>query len=270
MRAPCAPRCATTDRHRHKLRWVATGGLGIVLPGWLLQGCVGAARVAPEPLASSAGTTPPPRAPLPRSDRGPSATRVAVAVAEVQSTVPELPARGATEMFKTALVQSGHFRVFERHRLAKGVLQEKQLNAAGQTTGKTAEQALTAAEYIFQADITEFNSGGSQRQSGLQVGGLQLGVSGQADALGLDISIAEVGSGEVVDAVHVRRPLRASTVQVSGLGALVQHIATQKGRRGSPYSPELQHQSARKDSLDAALRDALQGAVQQLAERFRR
>ncbi|MCE2659915.1 MAG: CsgG/HfaB family protein [Rubrivivax sp.] len=258
---------APTAQQRHKIRLAAGASLASLWPCLMLQGCVSAARVSAErPAADTAAVV---RKPLPRLTAGGGDRRVAVAVAEVQSGIPDISARGATEMFKTALIQSGRFRVFERNRLAKGVLQEKQLNAAGQTTGKTSERALTAAEYIFQADITALTNGASQRQTGLQLGGLQLGVSGQADVLGLDISIAEVGSGELVDAVHVRRPLQGSAVQVSGIGALVQQIALQKGRRGSPYSPDVQHQSSRKDSLDAALREALEAAVRELTERFR-
>ncbi len=59
---------------------------------------------------------------LPRQS---SDARVAVAIYEFTSNLPEISPRGATEQFKTALVQSGQFRVVERARLDRGVVRSK-------------------------------------------------------------------------------------------------------------------------------------------------
>ena len=48
--------------------------------------------------------------------------RVVVAIYEFTSNLPEISPRGATEQFKTALVQSRQFRVVERARLSRGWL----------------------------------------------------------------------------------------------------------------------------------------------------
>ena len=48
--------------------------------------------------------------------------RVAVTIYEFRSSVNEVNGRAATDMFKTALVQSGQFRVVQRARLNEGVI----------------------------------------------------------------------------------------------------------------------------------------------------
>ncbi|WP_158218199.1 CsgG/HfaB family protein [Roseateles puraquae] len=194
--------------------------------------------------------------------------RVAVAVYEVSSNLMELPSRGATEMFKTALVKSGQFRVVERAKLARGVVAEKQLNAAGQTTGTVAQQPLRGAEYIFQAEITEINAAASGSSTGVNIAGLQLGGSGNKDSLGVDISIVDAATGDIVDAVNVRRKLSGSQVSVSGVGALASRVMAERGKVASAYTPEVAHTSSRKDSLDEGLRSCLEEGVRLLALRF--
>ena len=194
--------------------------------------------------------------------------RVAVAIYEFTSNLPELPPRGATEQFKTALVKSGQFRVVERAKLDRGVVREKQMNSAGQTTGSTAQRQLRGAEYIFQAEITELNSGAGTSSSGINIGGFQLGGASNKDELGLDVSVVDANTGDVVDAINVRKQLSGSAVSVGGVGALINTVLLDKGKTPSPYTPEVQHQSTRKDSFDAALRQAIEEAVRQLALRF--
>ncbi|MBL8263829.1 MAG: hypothetical protein JNM58_15535 [Xanthomonadaceae bacterium] len=194
--------------------------------------------------------------------------RVAVAIYEFTSNLPEISPRGATEQFKTALVQSGQFRVVERARLSRGVTQEKQMNAAGQTTGNTAQQQLRGAEYIFEAEITELGSGTRTSSNGVNVGGLQIGGASNRDELGLDVSIVDANTGDVVDAITVRRKLKGSARSVGGLGALINRVRAEKGKGGIAYSPEVQHQSTSKDNFDAVLREAIEEAVHELAKRF--
>lgn len=194
--------------------------------------------------------------------------RVAVAIYDFTSNLPELNARGATEQFKTALVKSGQFRVVERARLDRGVIREKQMNAAGQTTGDSAQTALRGAEYLFEAEITELNSGASGSGSGINIGGLQLGGASNRDEFGLDISVVDVASGDVVDAINIRKRLGGSAVNVGGLGALFRTVMAESGKTASVYTPEVQHQSQRQDSFDAALREAIEESVRVLALRF--
>ncbi len=55
--------------------------------------------------------------------------RKVVTIYEFRSSVPEISAAAATDMFTTALIKSGTFTVAERERLNQGVAFEKQLNA---------------------------------------------------------------------------------------------------------------------------------------------
>jgi curli biogenesis system outer membrane secretion channel CsgG len=205
---------------------------------------------------------------LTRLPRRSKEARVAVAIYEVTSALPELPPRGSTEMFKTALVKSGRFRVLDRSRLAGSVMVEKQLASSGQTRGRASEQALHGAEYLFQAEVTEVNAGAGNSATSVGVGGLVLGGATNRDELGLDIHIVDAATGEVVDAVNVRKRLTGSAVQVSGVAALANTVMATRGKTASAYTPDVQHSSSRKQSLDAALREAIEEGVRLLAARF--
>lgn len=194
--------------------------------------------------------------------------RVAVAIYEFTSNLPEISPRGATEQFKTALVQSGQFRVVERAKLDRGVVREKQMNAAGQTTGSTSQQQLRGAEYIFEAEITELGSGTRTSSNGVNIGGLQVGGARNNDEFGIDISIVDANTGDVVDAISVRKRLKGTARSVGGIGALINRVRAEKGKGGVAYSPEVQHQSTSKDNFDAVLREAIEEAVHELAKRF--
>lgn len=202
---------------------------------------------------------------LPRKS---SDARVAVAIYEFTSNLPEISPRGATEQFKTALVQSGQFRVVERAKLDRGVVREKQMNAAGQTTGSTSQQQLRGAEYIFEAEITELGSGTRTSSNGVNIGGLQIGGASNRDEFGIDVSIVDANTGDVVDAISVRKRMKGAARSVGGIGALINRVRAEKGKGGVAYSPEVQHQSTSKDNFDSVLREAIEEAVHELAKRF--
>ena len=61
---------------------------------------------------------------------------------------------------------------------------------------------------------------------------------------------------------------RRLAVQVGGVAALVNTVMAQRGKSAGPYTPDVQHSSSRKQSLDAALREAIEEGVRLLAERF--
>ena len=234
--------------------------LGTLLLPLLAAAC--SATAPNQQQASSTSTTPPATRLAHRGDR------VAVSIYEFRSSVHEIGARGATDMFKTALLANGRFVLVERARLNEGVLREKQLNAAGQSTGKSASKPLRAAEFIFEASITELSGGDRQTQGGISLGGLQIGGGSATDSLGIDVRIVDASSGEVRDALALRRPLRSSGAQFSGAGTLVQTLQAVSGRPVSPLVPDVNLQTSRKDNVDEALRGLIQDAVAQLAARF--
>lgn len=193
--------------------------------------------------------------------------RVAVSIHEFRSSVGEIPARGSTDMFKTALVQSGRFRVVERARLNEGVIREKELNAGALSTGKAGAVKLTGARYIFEGSITEANASQTQRSAGFTLAGMELNGSTNKDVIGIDVRIVDASNGDVVDVVTVRKSVASDAVGLGGFGNLLGTMLARKGS-STPYVPDVQLQQQRKESLDAALRAAIDQAVIELAGRL--
>ncbi len=227
----------------------------------LLAACAGTPTAEPPQAGRAMGTAA--LKALPRA----AGERVAVSIYEFRSSVGEIPARGSTDMFKTALVQSGQFRVVERSRLNEGVIREKQLNAAGLSTGRAGADQLTGARYIFEGAITEANASQTQRSAGFTVAGMELGGSSNKDVIGLDVRVVDVATGDIVDVVTVRKEVASDSVGVSGIGNAVGSMLARRGR-STAYVPDVQLQQQRKESLDVALRSAIDQAVIELAGRF--
>src|SRR5262245_57352134 len=82
-------------------------------------------------IAANEPTSAEPKAAAPAKASQPDDQRVAVAIYEFRSSVTEIPARGATDMFIDALVHNGQFTVVERSQMNQNVLAEKQLTPQG-------------------------------------------------------------------------------------------------------------------------------------------
>lgn len=193
--------------------------------------------------------------------------RIAVSIYEFRSSVHDIPARGATDMFKTALVRSGQFRVVERARLNEGVGREKQLNAQRLSGGKSAELPLRAARYVFEGAITEATPSQTQRSAGVSIAGLEIGGGTNKDVISIDVRVVEVDTGDIIDVVTVRKSISSDTSSVSGIGNAIGTVLSRRGR-DTTYVPDARVQQSRKESLDEALREAIDTAVVELAKRF--
>lgn len=193
--------------------------------------------------------------------------RVAVTVYEFRSLLPAMNARTATDMFTTALVQSGQFRVVERSRMNEGVVREKQLQQAGWASGNAAQQQLRGAQYIFEGTVSEANVAESQGSGGINVAGMQIGGGRNQDSIAVDVRVIDAGNGDVLDAVTVRKPIATKEAGVSGVGNLIGTVMAQRGR-SSPYVPDAQAQGRSSEGLDSSVRAAIDEAVLQLARRF--
>lgn len=220
-----------------------------------------------------------PRSEAPRVDAAPATQalkklprkageRVAVSIYEFRSAVTEIPARGATDMFKTALVQSGQFRVVERARLEQGVLREKQLGAQGLTAGRSAQQQMREAQYLFEGAITDASPNETQRSGAIGIAGAEFSGGSNRDHIGIDVRVVEVASGDIVDVISVRKSIAGDSVGVSGLGNLLATVRSAAGRSVSPFTPDIRVEQKRKESLDQALRAAITEAVAVLSQRF--
>lgn len=201
-----------------------------------------------------------------------AATREArpmVTIYEFRSGVSEVGARAATDMFVTALVRTGLFRVVERNRLNEGVVREKQLNANGLASGDTGTTQLHGARYIFEGTISEANAGQEQRSSGVNIGGMEVGGGSNRDVIGIDVRVVDAASGEVLDVVTVHRAIDAHSSNVSGVGSLLGSVMAASGR-ALPIVPDVHTQQQTRQSVDGAVRSAIEEAVATLGARFGR
>ena len=193
--------------------------------------------------------------------------RVPVTIYEFHSGVPDVSVAAATDIFTTSLIESHQFRVVERNRLSQGVIQEKQLNGAGQATGDAAQHQLRGARYIFEGTVTEANAGADQRQGGVNIGGLSLGGGKNKDTIAVDVRILDANTGDVLDSVSVSKVLNDSMVGVGGTAAFANTVASMSGHNANPMTPDVSYQSSHKESIDKALRSCIETSVLELIKR---
>lgn len=195
------------------------------------------------------------------------AARPMVTVYEVTSNVTEIEARAATAMFTTALVKSKQFRVLERNKIANGVAREREMNQTGVTSGTSATKQIKGANVIFEATISEATAAKSSGSGGFSIGGMQLGGGSTKDEVGMDVRVLSVGTGEVLDAINVRKEVASSQSSVSGIGNLLGTLAANSGQDLRGMNPDASFQSARKESMDRAMRAVMEQAIFELAQR---
>jgi curli biogenesis system outer membrane secretion channel CsgG len=193
--------------------------------------------------------------------------RVPVTIYEFHSGVPDVSVAAATDIFTTTLVESHQFRVVERNRLNQGIVPEKQLNGAGQSTGTAAQHQLRGARYIFEGTVTEANAGADQHQGGVSIGGLTLGGGKNKDTIAIDVRILDAETGDVLDSLSVSKALHDSSVGVGGTAALAGTLASMSGHSANPLTPDVNYQSSHKESIDKALRACIDTAVLALIKR---
>jgi curli biogenesis system outer membrane secretion channel CsgG len=193
--------------------------------------------------------------------------RVPVTIYEFHSGVQDVSVAAATDIFTTTLIESKQFRVVERNRLNQGVVYEKQLNGAGQTSGEVAKHQLRGARYIFEGTVTEANAGADQKQGGVSIGGLTLGGGKNKDTIAVDIRILDANTADVLDSVSVSKVLNDSNAGIGGTAAFANTIASLSGRSASPLTPDVNLQTAHKESVDKALRACIETAVLALIKR---
>ena len=189
--------------------------------------------------------------------------RKTVTIYQFDSSVPEVSASSATDMFTTALVKSRRFAVLERQRLNEGVLREKQMNSQGMTTGNAAQSRLTGSDYVFQGTVSEANADASSDGVGATFRGLGLESSGQKAIIAVDVRVIDAHNGAVLDAVDVRRAVKQGGIGVAGVGAFLQSFTKQDLQGG-----DINVDKAHKEGVDRALRECIEQSVYQIAKEF--
>jgi curli biogenesis system outer membrane secretion channel CsgG len=174
----------------------------------------------------------------------------------------------AREMFVTALIRSGAFAVAERQRLNEGVMRERQLAQGGTTA---AAPAATGTDDRRALHLRGGGLGGQrrrQRELGRRQHRRHAGVRRQhRRQIGMDVRIVDANTGLVVDAVNVVKKLESSTTSVSGIGSLLNSLASLRGKN-LPVPVDADSRSSRKEGVDRALRSCIEAAVAELARRL--
>jgi len=198
------------------------------------------------------------------------ADRPAVTIREFRSSVAEVTPRGATDMFMTALVKTRKFRVLERARMAEGIAAEKALNQQGMTTGQVGQSQYAGAAYMFEATVSEATTDANKTSFSLGIAGAAAGKGWSSDTIAIDVRVTDVESGIVVDAIDVRKEIKGEETKAGGLtNALANTLLRGRGAAvAQALAPTDEYVSARKDSVDKALRSAIEEAVNELAKRF--
>ncbi|GMU71251.1 MAG: hypothetical protein HS109_11560 [Burkholderiales bacterium] len=243
-----------------------------VAPAWAILGasalCAATlpanAQTSPADANANAGATAA-AAPAPL----PGGERVSVTIFEFRSMLPGVSGVAATDMFKTALVKTGRFRVVERSRLSEGVMKEKLLNAEGYTTGAAAQQMMRGAQFVFEGIVSEVNAAEQQRTGSISIAGVSFGGSSITDSIAIDVRIVDSGTGDILDAVNVKKPIKSSETSVGLSGAGLSGALGHRPRNVAA-APDLYAAQRKAEGADAALRAAIEDAVAQLAARFGR
>ena len=191
-----------------------------------------------------------------------------VTLREFRSSVPEIGARAATDIFITALMKTRKFRVVERARIAEGIAQEKALNQQGMTTGQSGDVKYVAARYVFEGTVSESQSGVRETRVGVNIMGFGGGRSATTDTIGIDVRVIDVESGAVLDAIDVAKPIYGESTTISGVADGLANLISRGRLSGIGESTEPNLESKRKDSVDKVLRACIEEAVSLLTARF--
>ena len=74
-------------------------------------------------------------------------------------------------------------------------------------------------------------------------------------------------TGEIVDAINVRKLVESRSNSLSGTGALLETVSGRFGRSLGGLAPDITRESTRKECMDRALRAVIELAVVELAKR---
>jgi curli biogenesis system outer membrane secretion channel CsgG len=200
--------------------------------------------------------------------RKPLEQRVAVSIYEFHGGAPNVSVAAATDMFTTALIQSGQFRVVERNRLNQTVMHEKQLNSTGVAGGDAAQHQLRGARYIFEGTVSEANVGEQQHQGGVSIGGLNIGGAKSKDTIAVEVRILDADTGDVLDSVSISKAIDSSAVGVGGTAGFASTLASMTGHSASPLTPDVNYQVSHKEGVDRAMRACIETSVLTLIKRL--
>jgi len=191
----------------------------------------------------------------------PKGKRKVVTIYRFNGRAKGITGRTATDMFTTALVKAGRFKVVERQRLGN-VMREKNLNRSGRSTGKSSLYKLRGADYIFEGTISEVNNSKSRSRVSGSYKGLGAGTGDNTGSIGLDIRVLDARDGTVLDAINVRKEIKSANASVSGIGRFISNFT---GRR---VGGDIGVSKSKNESVDEAVRACIEEAIYQIARGY--
>ncbi|MEI9904116.1 MAG: CsgG/HfaB family protein [Asticcacaulis sp.] len=197
--------------------------------------------------------------------RKPLSQRTAVTIYQFRCGVPGVDTQAATDMFITALVKSGQFRVVERAQLAPGTAAEHMLSANGSSDGDASQHKLRAAQYIFEGVISENGLDSNSSSNDVAVEGMTVSHGASSGSISIDVRIIDADSGDVLDAVDVSQAVEGKRAGVQGVGNMLNNVS--HGALGR-FGIDADAQSGHTDSVDRAVRSAIEGSVLELVKRM--
>jgi len=118
---------------------------------------------------------------------------------------------GLRHQLESALMHTKQFRVLNRAQL-DDLMREKRLQRSGEATGTAGKTKLIGAAYLISGAVTELDD---KDAFGIGVAkSLRLGFTRKTGIVGLDLTITDAGTGEMLASIPVRK-----TVTTTGLTA---------------------------------------------------
>ena len=123
---------------------------------------------------------------------------------------------------------------------------------------------------MFEATVSEATTDSNKTSFSLGIAGAAAGKGWSSDTIAIDVRVTDVESGIVVDAIDVRKEIKGEETKAGGVTTALANILT-RGRGGAlvnALAPSDEYVNIRKESIDKALRDAIEEAVNEIAKRF--
>jgi curli biogenesis system outer membrane secretion channel CsgG len=184
--------------------------------------------------------------------------RVPVTIYTFRCALANVDPDAATDMFMTALLKSGQFRVVERAQLQPDLAVEHTLNSSGQSTGDAAQHKLTGAKYIFEGAVSALGQQTDSQNGGVSVDGMTVAGGGSQGKVTVDVRIVDAGTGDVLDAISYTESLGTRHSSVQGVGNIIGSLT--HGSLGA-FTPDASGQTAHTDDYSDALRAAMEGSI---------
>jgi len=177
--------------------------------------------------------------------------RPVVAIYEFRSGVSEIGPRAATDMFVTALVHSGRFRVMERARLNEGVVREKQLAVSAQSYLPT-----TRGPRLFGLEVTP--------APGVALEQLEQAVYSEIDG----VKAGPIANQQRVDHRHRKHVVRANAIR-HGTADVRSNVSREFADYGCPVTNVDQQStldcSEKRNAIERSIAFEIRNAVVQKA-----